>query len=387
MSADIPNTPIDHLEFYLENKISPVRQNIDDLPKHLQRRSSLYQKLGLPSILFQNKNILEVGPGSGHNSLYVASCKPSKYDLLEPNITAQNGINDLYSKTQLDVTIPNLIKKKLEDFSPDNKYEIVICESWLGVSDHEREMMKKLGSFLSSGGILVTTIASPLGSVINGVRRILSWGFTKNITSIESQTKLLLEAFSSHLDTIEDMSRLYEDWAQDTLINPGFLTMCPTPNMFVKDIGNDFEIYNSFPQFNSDWRWYKTLYGDKKSFNNTFLTAYNRNIHNFFDYNECFSEIDGDLGSRLEKESLKFISCISEKENNKDTVLDKQLTNSIQKIISLITEVDNNCWSKAFQELMKCLNSKIISPKDIANMPHFSKLFGRELIYVSAVKK
>lgn len=41
MCADIPKTLIDHLEFYLENEISPVRKNIEDMQKHLQRRSSL----------------------------------------------------------------------------------------------------------------------------------------------------------------------------------------------------------------------------------------------------------------------------------------------------------------------------------------------------------
>ena len=76
----IPEANLDHLEFYEENNISPVRQDITNLERHIQRRSSLYEQLGLPSLLFRDKKILEVGPGSGHNSLYVASCMPNKYD-------------------------------------------------------------------------------------------------------------------------------------------------------------------------------------------------------------------------------------------------------------------------------------------------------------------
>lgn len=40
-------TKVDHLEFYKKNKISPVRQDISDLSRHLDRRGSLYRYLGL----------------------------------------------------------------------------------------------------------------------------------------------------------------------------------------------------------------------------------------------------------------------------------------------------------------------------------------------------
>jgi len=58
MSIETPRTSKDHLDFYMENDISPVRQNIDDIQKHLERRSSLYQKIGAPSSLSDNE-ILE----------------------------------------------------------------------------------------------------------------------------------------------------------------------------------------------------------------------------------------------------------------------------------------------------------------------------------------
>ena len=44
------------------------------------------------------KNILEVGPASGHNSLYIAACNPDKFDLLEPNPIAVNEIRELYKQ-------------------------------------------------------------------------------------------------------------------------------------------------------------------------------------------------------------------------------------------------------------------------------------------------
>ncbi len=385
MSIKIPQTKKDHLEFYLENEISPVRQNIDDLEKHFQRRASLYQKLGISSLLFEKKNILEVGPGSGHNSLYVASCHPETYDLLEPNKTAQNDIKSLYSQINIELTKPNLIEKKLEDFLPDKQYDIVICEAWLGVSDHERAMMKKLGSLVRRKGILLTTIASPLASLPNGIRRILSWKMINQKDTIHQKTKILVDAYSSHLDTLKDMSRIYEDWVQDSLINPAFFTMCPQPDMFIDDMGSEFEVYDSFPRFEKDWRWYKTLYRNNKKFNEKFLEAYHRNIHNFFDYNGVLPEIDEKTGALLEKEAFHFMNQVAINEETGKTAIDDEIIDCVKTIRALMIKM-NPCLSDPLDEAIELMESNIVSTEQVAQMTHFNKIFGRELIYVSAVK-
>ncbi len=62
-----------HLEFYQKHKISPVRQDISDLQSHFQRRKALYFHLGIMPNGIRDRKVLEVAPGSGHNSLYTAS--------------------------------------------------------------------------------------------------------------------------------------------------------------------------------------------------------------------------------------------------------------------------------------------------------------------------
>lgn len=57
------------LNFYIENNISPVKQNISNLAVHIKRREKLYRQLGIPTQLFGNSKILEIGPGSGYNTL------------------------------------------------------------------------------------------------------------------------------------------------------------------------------------------------------------------------------------------------------------------------------------------------------------------------------
>lgn len=53
------------LRFYGTHNISPVRQNIDDLEMHYQRREKLYRQCGIPVIAFKDKEVLEIGPGGG----------------------------------------------------------------------------------------------------------------------------------------------------------------------------------------------------------------------------------------------------------------------------------------------------------------------------------
>jgi hypothetical protein len=219
-------------------------------------------------------------------------CLPKSLDLLEPNPTGQDGIKKLYNEFSMDHTLPNLIMQRLEDFNPEKRYDVVISECWLGVSQHERKMMKKLGTFLKPGGILITTLASPIGALPNALRRLLSYKLTKEIDSFEEKTRILVNAFEKHLETMNDMTRPYEDWVQDCMINPGFMTISITPEMFIEDMGDRFEIYNTFPRYDNDWRWYKSLYGDRKSFNERFMGFYFKNSHNFYDFNNIYPQRD-----------------------------------------------------------------------------------------------
>lgn len=57
------------LEYYAEHEISPVRQDLSDINRHFAKREKLYRQLGLPCVIFEGKKILEVGPGSGYNTL------------------------------------------------------------------------------------------------------------------------------------------------------------------------------------------------------------------------------------------------------------------------------------------------------------------------------
>lgn len=59
----------DFIKYYGEKGISPVKQDISNLRMHYAKREKLYRQLGIPCMSFEGKKILEVGPGSGYNTL------------------------------------------------------------------------------------------------------------------------------------------------------------------------------------------------------------------------------------------------------------------------------------------------------------------------------
>tara|TARA_B100000315_G_scaffold156409_1_gene144937 strand:- start:1278 stop:2456 length:1179 start_codon:yes stop_codon:yes gene_type:complete len=385
IETDKVNGSNDHLGFYLEHEISPVHQNISNLSKHMERRNSLYRYLGLPKGYFSGKKILEVGPASGHNSLYIAACNPDKFDLLEPNPVAFNEIQKLYEVFKIPHSTPNVISKTLENFEKDQTYDIVICEAWLGISDYERKLMKKLGSFVKKEGILITTLASPAGYFFNMIRRLFANQLFSEFDNLEKKSEKLLMAFSSHLRTLKDMTCPHIDWVQDSLLNPGFLTMHPDPTMFFEDLGNDYSIYNSYPRFNSDWRWYKSLYEEKKKFNKVFIDNFLKNIHNFLDYRFVFDQRSSMLNAELEQLCFEFKNVVTMFEDQKNN-------NSISQAVVIIDKVKQNIASlkspleKSIDEVLNVIKTNKIDTETISQMKYFKKCFGRELFYVSVLR-
>jgi len=385
IETDMGRKSQDHLEFYLEHGISPVHQNISNLSKHMERRNSLYRYLGLPSSYFAGKKILEVGPASGHNSLYVAACNPDEFDLLEPNPVAVNEALELYRYFNVLHTTPNVISQTLEKFEKDQTYDVVICEAWLGISDHERRLMKKLAGFVKKEGVLVTTLASPVGYFFNMVRRLLANQFFSIADDFEEKSEKLLSAFSPHLETLKDMSCPHIDWVQDSLLNPGFLTMHPNPTTFIEDIGQNYSIYNSYPRFSSDWRWYKALYGEKKKINNVFLQNFSENIHNFMDYRFIFNQRSSKLNDELQELCFELRNVVSRLEEEKPS-------NSVSEAAAIIGKVKKNIaglersLEKSVDEVLFIIKNNQIDLKSVSKLKYFKECFGRELLYVSVLR-
>lgn len=376
----------DHLQFYLKNKISPVRQDISDLQRHLDRRESLYQRLGVPGQFIEGRSVLEVGPGSGHNSLYASACLPSKLDLVEPNPVGREGIAELYRHFNLAHTPPRIIAESLETFDQDFEYDIAIAEAWLGSVEHELGLIKKLSAKVKPGGVLILTLQSPVGMLANVLRRLLAYELVFGVVDIQTQTQILMAAFSAHLSSMQAMSRLHEDWIQDNLLNPAALTGVLTPAILLETLPN-FDVYETYPKIMTDWRWYKELTGENKSLNQVLLECWRNQTHNFFNVHSPASPeaLDGSFNSKLEAESQHLIDYLIDCES-RGVKPDKAACLLASKHIFKLLAGVNHPDAESLSEFITIYEQAQIRPEEVSAMKSFGKVFGRELVYISLIK-
>ena len=125
-----------------------------------------------------------------------------------------------------------------------------------------------------------------------------------------------------------------------------------TPSLCTQILNNKFEIYNSVPKFASDWRWYKSLYGHKRQFNENFLSEYYETSHCMIDYRIRGSKRLKEKNIELEKLCFDFATITKNNENyGKENYIDQvepllsQIINIAQRHCLMISEYYNNSLS------------------------------------------
>ena len=371
---------IDHLSFYSENKISPVNQNILNLKKHFMRRSYLYNKLGISKNLISKSRVLEIGPGSGHNSLYTANCNPLFYDIVEPNKSAIKEIRKNFKKNK--IKIPNINNITLEKFKNEIKYDIIICEGWIGSLENEIKLIKKIYSLLNKNGFMLITYQPATGMLANVLRKIISYKVLKADQNIKKKTSVLLDFFNDELLTLKNMSRNKKDWVQDVIINPAIIGSFLTPETIINQI-NDYSIFETYPKFTDDWSWYKDHTYSNKDQKKFFFKFFYENYLNFLDFTGSKIIISEKEGLRIEKILYDFYYEIFEVESKNFENYEYLTSYSIKLLNNLKSKFKNNKkLTSIITETLNFLKQKNNKKKyDV-----LKKTFGRELNYINIQK-
>lgn len=142
----------DFIEYYGKHQISPVSQDITDMTVHYRRREKLYRQLGLPVCAFKEKKMLEVGPGSGYNTLAFFEWGIKDIDLVEPNKTGIDEMELLFNQFSINSNAYQIFNQTIEDFYIDSKYNIIIAESFLQYIKNQEEVINILKGSIEEGG-------------------------------------------------------------------------------------------------------------------------------------------------------------------------------------------------------------------------------------------
>ena len=389
MSDTVQPESAGHLGYYLEHGISPVSYRTDDFGAHLDRRDSLYRSLGLPPVAFKGVDVLEVAPGSGQNSLYVATCAPASLTLVEPNPAGRRDIGAAYAGLEIPHTSPTLIAETLQSFNPERRFDIVICENWLGGLPRELDLLAKLAGLVAPGGAMVITTVPLAGFFPNVMRKLLALRLVAADMSFEDQTAALIAAYEPHLATIRHMTRSHRDWVHDCLINPHYLNVALPLELVLRAIGNELESMATFPRYGSDWRWFKALSGPNRRFNHNLLEATGRNTLNFIDYRRTFPERTAAENAPIEaafsdihRLALDWQAALDGGDRPRRDQLTGRIGQHIDEVARLLAAADGEL-AATIRELgaVWALGSPAIA--DVRGMTLFAGLFGRESVYVS----
>jgi 2-polyprenyl-3-methyl-5-hydroxy-6-metoxy-1,4-benzoquinol methylase len=376
------------LNYYLERGISPVHYLASNLGEHLERRQSLYDMLGLPGLVFRDKNVLEIAAGSGQNSLYVAAQRPSKYVIVEPNPVALKQIEETYRDFALPHTRPEVIPVTLESYAPDETFDVVICEGWLGSSTHERALVGTVADRVAPGGMMVLTALSICGWLSNLIRYCLVQKLLAGRTAdYDAQVGIVLEALSPHLRTISGMTRRHEDWVKDNMVNPTYLDQGLTLEMVLEEAApRGFTVFGASPDFITEWRWFKQLHGENIRTNENVLACYERWSHNFLDYRRTFGERDATLNRQLNGLSNDLLNALSESKSKAPDELGQDYFGGIAELLDGVAgNLDGVAGDlgAAVREAIQVLKASATTPATLAAMKNYASWFGRETLYYS----
>ncbi len=383
-----------HLAFYKEYGISPVRYAMSRVGEHFERRDALYRSLGLPAVAFSGVRVLEVAPGSGQNSLYLAACRPDELVLVEPNPAGLRDIEAAYAGFDRPHTSPSIHSVRFEEFEADNLFDIVLCENWLGSEPNELGLIGKLASLVAPGGVLVITAVPLAGFFPNVMRKLLALRLMQPGSDIYQTTTHLLTAFASHLATIPGMTRSAEDWVQDCMVNPHYLRVALPFETLLEVVGGSLDVLSTSPRFFTDWRWFKAISGADRTFNKPFLESVSANLPNFLDYRRLFetqaaSADDSTLSEMFER---AYQTALEWEDANTSSDMAARAAATVE-LGEFIIAVGRNMarfdpsYEETFIELAAVWAQPDLLPSDVAGMKKFASLFGRETVYVSFTRR
>jgi SAM-dependent methyltransferase len=376
-----------HLSYYTRHGVSPVRYEIGDLHAHFCRRDALFRRLGVPPQAFRGSRVLEVAAGSGHNSLFVAACRPAELHLIEPNPAGRADIAAAYASLTLPHTAPRLHAVRLEEFTDQEPFDIVICENWLGWLPKDRAAIRQLSSLVVPGGILVLTSFPAPGFLANVVRKIMADILSVPGEPFERRADRMVAAFGPHLSTMPSMTRSHRDWVIDCMLNSHFLNVILPVDVVLDEIGADMDITGSSPAFHHDWRWFKSLSGDRTGNNALFQASYLGNVHNFIDHRLVLPARNADANRTLEQACLDFHSTAITIERDFDpAVAGPQAALALVRVIAAVGECHRTI-ADALAEAAEWLAAPCPSVETVATMRRFNGLFGRECTHLSLVRR
>lgn len=371
------------VEFYRRHGISPVGQDISNLETHFTRRGALYRHLGLLPEMFHGRSVVEIGPGSGFNSVFTASLGPRRYVLVEGNPRGVADIDRLFTQYGLRDRI-EIVPALVEDYAPDEPFEFVLCEGMLalaGVPDPVA-LMRQVARLVAPGGVLVITTIDALSDFAETLRRLFAHLLLDPEAPLAEQSARLTPVFGPHLATLAGMSRPHNDWVVDNLLNPASIGPYLSIPEAVAGLGDDFEVYGTSPRFLTDWRWYKDIVPGATRYNVLAVEQYWQHAHNLLDHRRLFPARAAEDNQRLYAAAIDVRDLIRAFETTRDRAIVTMIQARLADMAGMLAAFSDDI-AGAVLEARDLLAGGHPDADTVARATRFGPWFGRGQQYLS----
>lgn len=368
-----------YLEFYGEHNISPVHQNVDGLQK---RRKNLYRQLGIPWQCLTGKEVLEFGPGGGMNALALLEGGIGHIDLIEPNRTGREEIEELYSLKGISKNRYDIFPDIMEDYKADKQYDFVIAEMFIMHLENWKDCLRILKKYCKRDSIVITTCADEIGFYVERIKRYIAHYSVRNIAHYEQKRDCLIEMFEPQIRTLGAGTRTAKDWVEDQLFNEA--TLCEhLMNMkdAITEFEDDFEILGASQNIFTDYSWYKDVDYD---YIREYKKQYDRKKHMLLlagEDNETIRSIEAN--EKLWKACSEVNLLIRKQEMSNEYNIDE-----MKVVIEKVSQLADNLVIADFNhQSIEILERLQYGTVDLTEYPLWCKCFGKSSQYISFVKR
>lgn len=365
------------VDFYMRHGVIPTRQDISNLRRHLERRSALYRLLGVVPAWLEGKSVLEFGPGSGHNAVHTLRLRPARYVAVDANRASLASTAGLVRRHR-GWTKCRIVDCGIEDFRTKEKFDLVLCEAVVPTQIRPAGFTRHLARFVRPGGVLVVTCMDPVSVLPEILRRHQASRVAPVSLPFGERVQKLTRFFQPHLRTLKDMSRKPEDWVIDVVIHPwtGGLFSMAEAIRGLKNIGIPL---GSSPRFLSDWRWYKSIYGNHQWDSWEAQNSYEQHLHCFIDHRSLPIPQAAGRNRRLVAAATAIYEMVYGAERQGRVCPSSSLQSALRRVIAQLPPSEAAA-KQALRDYCQCLGS---DPR--VSTGTFPSLWGRGQQYLSFV--
>ena len=365
------------IDFYTEIGFAPTQQQLGTGSTHQLNRTNLYRKLGLHPRVFEDANVLEIGPGSGENSIDLLNRGISSLKLSD---AVPSVLQSLSQKISTQIPISYEIHDASMPYLNHDTFEIVICEGVIPLQMDPVTFFLNICSRVKPGGILLVTTFDSISGLAEVLRRVIANPILRRTrergqSTIEELTRL----FQKDFESLDGMTRSRDNWILDSILNPWIGSTFSIEDA-INASPKDFRPISMTPNVHLDQQWYKNSFSNQVE-KDSWVNSYQLNSHHLLDV-RIESKIPAEirLNTRLKQIcnniflEMQHLIADGQQENNN---LEKLVVEIIADCPQVDTLTKNSL--RSFMESFKT--------NDSSNLQDFRSFWGRGQQYLCFEKE